>query len=165
MGRWIIVASCVCLGLASQPARAQGSAVAPTATLLVWVISAKTALPLEGSRLAMTLRGDTGVVTDSVGRALVRGLARRADILVVRHPGYQARSFPLALQSDDSLELTVALEPIVGVMLDTVVTSSRTGPSAALAPGFETRRKQGNGHFLDRAGIEKRNLRTLPELL
>jgi len=45
-----------------------------------------------------------------------------------------------------------------------VVTKGREA-SATLAPGFSERRKQGNGHFLDRAEIHRRNSPTLPELL
>jgi hypothetical protein len=161
-----LITGLVLLGLPVSPIRAQDtSGSRRPATIVVWVISAKTAVPIEGSRVSMSLRGDGGVTTDSVGRAILRGLARRPDMLVVKHPGYTPRSFPLAMQTEDSLELTVALEPIAGVLLDTVVTSAPSGASSIYAPGFEARRKQGAGSFLDRLDIEKRQLRTLPELL
>ena len=161
-----ITAGCLLLGLAvkSTPAQDTASFRRPV-TLLVWVISAQTGVPLEGTQVAMRLRGDSGGVTDSVGRALLRGIPHRPDTLVVRHPGYSPRSFPLALLLEDSLELTVALDPIGVVMLDPVLATGRVEPSPSLAPGFSTRRKQGNGHFLDRSDIDKRNLHSLPELL
>lgn len=133
------------------------------AKLLVWVISAETGVPLEGSRVAMTLRRDNGVITDSVGRAFLRGLEPRLDMLTVRRVGYVARSFALELQPQDSLELTVVLN-LAAVVLDTVVTTG-VGASTVLAPGFNGRKKQGNGHFLDRAEINRRSIPTLPELL
>jgi TonB-dependent Receptor Plug Domain len=132
-----------------------------SATLTIWVISAQTGIPIEGAEVLPHVPPTFGsTLTDSVGRAIVRGLPRRTNAVRVRQVGYEPQTVVVPFDEVDTLELTIALRSTAQV-LDAVTTTARF---SSAAPGFEARRQQGNGHFFDRAEIERLRARTLNDL-
>ena len=132
------------------------------ATLTVWVISAETGVPLEGAEVLPRLPpAFGGTRTDSVGRAVVRGLPRRANAVQVRQVGYDPQTVVVPFDEVDTLEVTIALRSTAAV-LDPVTTTARV---TSAAPGFDARRRQGGGHFFDRGEIDRRRPRALTDLL
>lgn len=133
------------------------------ATVTVWVISAETGIPLEGAQV-MLLRSEwSSTPTDSVGRAVLRNLPRRADKLQVRRAGHTSHIVGVPLDTHADLELTISLARAGTATLDTVVAIARARASSA--PGFDARRSHGHGRFFNRAEIERLRPRTMIDLL
>jgi hypothetical protein len=134
----------------------------PGATVTVWVISAETGIPLEGAEVLLHVPPTLpGAFTDSVGRAVIRGLPPLANAVQVRHIGYRPQTVVVPLDSVDTIELTIALQT-TAVVVEPVITTAR---KSSAAPGFDARRQLGTGHFFDRAEIERRRPRAVTDLL
>ena len=133
------------------------------ATVTVWVISAETGIPLEGAQVMMLRSEWSSTATDSVGRAVLRNLPRRADRLQVRRAGHTSHIVGVPLDTHADLELTISLARAGTATLDTVVAIAP--PRHSSAPGFDARRSHGHGRFFDRAEIERLRPRTMIDLL
>ncbi|MEJ7811336.1 MAG: TonB-dependent receptor plug domain-containing protein [Gemmatimonadaceae bacterium] len=166
--RWLIAAGAAgvlaaVVGISGTPvtvARAQGTGTA-TATLVVSVVSSATGEPLAGVQLRLRHARSAFSLTDSAGRATMPGIAPRADTLDLRRLGFQPRAIAIGLDSAGVIEVALSLQPIA-VRLDTMVTTGRHTSSVV---GFDDRRRQGQGYFIDRKEIDRRQPRVMTDLL
>jgi TonB family protein len=149
---------------AQAPPPAPGGAV-PTFVTLNGVVRARNgATPVAGAEVSMrvgqlvrrTTTSDDGTFTlPNIPEGPVR--------LVVRRIGFKPDSFPAAAPGDGRLALT--LEPIAQKLQAVVVQSRRRGPYTGPHADFLRRLDNGNGRFVTRDQIVKRNAMRTTDLL
>jgi hypothetical protein len=110
------------------------------------------------------------VVTAENGTFLFTGVQPGAATVLVRRIGFQADSVAVTLRAEGNTPLTLRLVTVPQALAPVVV---RSGPAVRPGPlaDFYQRRSKGQGRFITRADIERRNplytsdlLRTVPGL-
>ena len=120
---------------------------------LAVTVRGKDGRPLSGSRLLVQGSGVTGT-TDDDGSFTLTGLPAGTRTLEVRHIGYAPARTPVDLVSDRTATTTVTLDKIAEVLSEVTVYGDQSTASRRLE-GFRRRMRQGFGHFITRADIEK----------
>ena len=125
---------------------------------LAGTVRTRSRQPLANAQLR--IRDAAGVArTDSLGHFTLGGQPAGSQLLEARHIGYALTQVPVELRSGSSAEVAVVLTRIVS--LDSI----RIVANRNHFPEFEQRRKEGFGHFLDEAAIEKQHAFLASELL
>ncbi len=119
--------------------------------------------PVRGVRVSSTI-DSVLAVTDERGRFTLRGLTPGMTKFLIRRIGYEPGEFSLPLIAAETLVVDLRLEqaavPIAGTL--TVGQSQRQRVLAT----FERHRYGSNGgHFITREDIERRNPRTLSDIV
>ena len=106
------------------------------------------------------MRGDAVATTSSDGRFLLTGLPAGSQTLAVRALGFIPARTTVHLMTGAARNNAQVSLTSLKTYLDTIrVTSTRV--YSRDMNGFESRKRAGQGHFIDRAQIERRNA-TLP---
>jgi hypothetical protein len=106
------------------------------------------------------MRSDAVATTNSDGRFLLTGLPAGSQTLAVRALGFIPARTTVHLMTGAARNNTQVSLTSLKTYLDTIrVTTTRV--YSRDMNGFESRRRAGQGHFIDRAQIERRNA-TLP---
>lgn len=144
------------LGALIVAAAATTEAQSRQSTLFGIVIVDSSRAPVEGAAVSIAGR-ESGAVSDSLGRFVLRDIAMGIHEVVVRSIGYR----PLAVHvtfATDSVEREFALVRVP--VLDTVAVRQ-----SAVIPSFEEHRAIGLGYFLTRAELEPQEGRKLSEII
>ena len=107
------------------------------------------------------------VVTDTAGRFVIRPPTAGSYHLRVRSLGYQTNTSPaVAIESADELLVRIVLSPEV-VLLAPLEIHARSRPllRAMTMQGYRERREQGLGYAITRETIERRQAKTVTDLL
>jgi hypothetical protein len=111
---------------------------------------------------ASILGSSVHVITGANGRFRIDGLYAGEYILVVHRLGFKPASVSVQIAGADTLRMSFPLQPIA-TALDTVsVVGERM---TARMSEFDQRRKEGFGHFITAADIDKRNAVFLSDVL
>ena len=153
-----LVLSAACAALSALPAEAQ-------VVLRIRVIDAITATPVHGALVVVHQSRDTSrVLTDSAGNAQLTPRLPGAYSLVVMAPGYaDSKALSIELFADRPIVQAVQLQPEPYRAEPVTVTTRRNADLEH--NGFYKRKEDHRGFFIDRAEIEKRNTRTVSDLL
>ena len=153
-----LVLGATCAALCAAPAEAQ-------VVLRIRVTDAVSATPVHGALVVVhQARDTTRALTDVAGNAQLVPRQPGAYSLVVMAPGYaDSKALSLELFADRPVVQAVQLQPEPYRAEPVTVTTRR---NADLEHNGFYQRKEGNrGFFIDRDEIEKRNMRTLADLL
>lgn len=134
-----------------------------TAAISGVVTAVGTGEPLLGVQVILT-GTKLWTLTNADGIFHLRGLPPGRHIVEVKHPNRAPLAFPVNLQPDQTIELAVRLETST-VPLPELVVEGEEPPPPAKMTGFYARRGSGQGHFITRADIEKRQPRVLTDML
>jgi carboxypeptidase family protein/TonB-dependent receptor-like protein len=143
----------VCL---AASAHAQGSA-----SVTGLVLDRQSQLPIVGA-LVRVLTSGQETRSDSGGRFRQADIPPGLHLVQVRAVGYSSAALPVVLARDSAMDFRVELE-LLRYELPTVLVEGQRG--GARARDFEYRRAQGVGEFITAEEIERRQSRTLAELL
>jgi hypothetical protein len=138
--------------LAVHPSGAQGSG-SVGASILGDVTSSRDSQPVVGAQVRLPAEG-RAVVSDSLGRFRVAGLAAGTHALVVRRLGYSPVSAVLTVGALDSLFVSVVLDER-SHELETVITRASSASMKGARVEFEQRRRMGVGKFIDAQELVK----------
>ena len=112
------------------------------------------------SQAEVRIRGAAGMArTDSAGQFTLTGQPAGSQLLEARHIGFLLSQTPVELRSGRTANASVTLARIVS--LDSI----RVVAQRSRYPEFESRRKTGNGRFLDEEQIERQRVMQASELL
>lgn len=140
-------------GVPSQGLPQQGTSPAPdtTAALVGRVVLAETGAPARAVRVDLVGR-DRTVLTDSLGRFRLSGLAPGADTLRVSTLGGRSATRPVALEPGAETRVEIALEPRVVDLggLEVTVEGPRRTELGRLADRIE----DGAGQYITRDELE-----------
>jgi hypothetical protein len=109
--------------------------------------------PLSDSRVEVDGSGVAGTTNDD-GRLTLTGLPAGTRTLEVRHIGYAPVRAPVDLSSNRSATATVTLDKVADVLSEVTVYGKQSALSRRLE-GFRQRMREGFGHFVTRADIER----------
>ena len=123
------------------------------ASLLGDVTSSRDSQPVIGAQVRLPA-DDRVVVTDSLGRFRVAGLAAGAHALVVRRLGYSPLSAVLTVGALDSLYVSIVLDERPHE-LETIATRASSAALKTARVEFEQRRRMGVGKFIDAEDLVK----------
>jgi len=107
-------------------------------------------------------------LTDTMGRFAFRDLAPGPYFVRARKVGFEPVVFTATLAAVDSLEASVRLTPLMGIntnRLDTVRVSAEYDRMSRRLRGFEERRANIRGLFIDREEVAMRKPQLLSDLL
>jgi hypothetical protein len=120
---------------------------------IVGVFDGQTFQPVEGAEVSDVMVG-TKSLTSSTGNASLFFLPVGASLVRIRKLGYESQTFMVSITPQDSSPITVVLSSVTE--LPPVVT--RDSAPRYISPGlqgFEERRKEGFGYFIDEAELRK----------
>jgi hypothetical protein len=103
----------------------------------------------------VVFRTDIRLETNSEGRFRFVDVPAGQYLIIVRRVGYRPTSAIVQVGAAETLRLSYALEPVVTQLESVVVREDRVSLRML---EFERRRKQGQGYFITREQIERRNL-------
>lgn len=128
------------------------------------MFDSNTGTPINSARVLELLRGNS-VLTTATGTASLAFLPVGFSFVRVQKIGYQPVTIPIEIATDDTLPLTVVLDPMT--MLPTVrSTSESEGYLSAGLQGFAKRMHEGiDGYFIDEKKLRKEDDRGLGNLL
>ena len=115
-----------------------------------------------GSRVEV-VGTDVVALTNEKGEFTLRNLPSGSQILLARHLGFGAETVPVDLSSREPKQVTIKLPKYVAVIEPVVVTARRTASLDKV--GFTSRRKSGNGYFLDPEQIQNMRPNHLTDIL
>jgi hypothetical protein len=134
-----------------------------TATISGVVTAVGSGEPLLGVQVILT-GTKLWTLTNVDGLFHLGGLPPGRHIVEVRHTNRAPMAFPVNLAPDQTLELAVRLETS-SVPLPELVVKGEKPPPPVKMTGFYARRGSGQGHFVTREEIEKRQPRVLTDML
>jgi hypothetical protein len=109
--------------------------------------------PVAGAEVSIPEAGRT-IHTDTLGHFEITGLQRGQITLMIRAVGLQPDSARIVIGGSDTVSHDFRLVPIAdaqSLAAVDIVGAKKRSP----IPGFDDRRSQGVGHFLDRDALEK----------
>ncbi len=136
-----------------------GVAASPVYTLAGRVVNVASGVPVTGAEI--TVAG-TKMQSDSVGRFTLTATTRDSILVNIRKIGFVAANFGGVFSENTEQPITFGLRPIAPV-LDTITVRRAVGLLATR--GFDERRRNGIGSFLNRAQLESHGPRQLGEIL
>lgn len=151
----LLLASALALLAAASPARAQESTLAGT------ILDDATSAPVRSARVSL-LPGGRAVLSDSLGRFVLTGLAAGEYAIQVQALGYERLAGGVQVSAaGPTVELRLTPDPIAlaGVRV--------SAPADVRGTGFAERRAHhaGSGVFLDRTVLEARASSQLADVL
>jgi hypothetical protein len=150
---WLLVGVALRFATPGQAAFAQGD-------LEGRVLSSDRA-PIRSAEILFTQLG-RATTSDSLGRFAVRDLPSRDHLVVIRAVGFKPDTLTVAIREQQIVVRDFILQRFVAALGEVRVTGEATSPKLA---GFDARRKQGIGHFIDRAMLEKMENRSTAGVL
>jgi carboxypeptidase family protein len=147
------------LSLGAQVAQSQQG----TATLVVYIVDLATQRPVPGAEVIL-VGGRRSITSDSAGQGEFGGLATGVHILQVRAVGYAAGSSMMELGRAEVHKARVELKPLAYELPPVVVPGEQRSIPRRFAE-FERRRQQRMGTFITREDIDRRDPRSLADLL
>jgi Carboxypeptidase regulatory-like domain/TonB-dependent Receptor Plug Domain len=147
------------LGGVSQAALAQGTAEVRGRVL---ADSARHFVP--GADVAAVQLG-LSALSDSTGRFLLKGLPAGAHLIVTRRPGFRPDSTVIELAAGETVVQDVRLWRLAPELEPVAVRATAGRYASWKMVGFEERRRQGVGQFLDRDVLEKNRARRTSDIL
>jgi iron complex outermembrane receptor protein len=133
-----------------------------TATLSGQVAAAGTGDPLLGVQIIVT-GTRFWTLTNATGGFRITGLPPGRHVVEVKHADRAPLAFPLLFEPGKTVELAVKLET-GSVTLPELVVEGRSRPASKMSPFFQ-RKASGQGYFVTREDIEKRQPRILTDAL
>jgi hypothetical protein len=133
------------------------------ATISGTVTAAGTGEPLLGIQVLVT-GTRLWTLTNSDGVFQLRNVPPGKHIVEVKHPNRAPLAFPVTLEPGQNLELVVRIETTSVPLPELVVEGEREVPAPKMV-GFYSRKGSGQGYFITREDIEKRNPRVLSDML
>lgn len=127
------------------------------------VTAVGTGEPLLGVQVVVT-GTKIWTLTNADGTFQLRNVPPGKHIVEVKHPNRAPLAFPVTLEPGQNLELAVRLETTSVPLPEFVVEGQPVAPPPKMA-GFYTRKGSGQGYFVTREDIEKRNPRVLSDML
>lgn len=159
--------SCVpALLLAASLASAQ-QAGAPSASYrarIVGVFDVMTGSPIEGAEV-VDLKTGTLAITTKTGTVSLAFLPEGGSTVRVRKMGYLAITRFMAISQDDTVPITMMLEPAPTVLPAVLTKDSSSGTWSSGLRSFETRSKAGSGHFITQTELRKSENRQMVDVL
>ena len=134
-----------------------------TATIAGVVTAVGSGEPLLGVQVILT-GTKLWTLTNVDGLFHLAGLPPGRHIVEVKHPNRAPLAFPVNLSPDQTLEFAVKMETS-SVPLPELVVEGEKPPPPAKMTGFYSRRGSGQGHFITRDEIEKRQPRVMTDML
>jgi carboxypeptidase family protein len=117
--------------------------------------------PIRAAEI-LILQLNRAITTDSLGRFVVRDLPSRDHRIVIRAVGFRPDTVTVAIQEQQVVVRDFALSRTVAALGEVRVTGEASSPKLA---GFDARRRQGIGHFIDRPMLEKMQGRSTAAVL
>jgi hypothetical protein len=133
------------------------------ATISGVVTAVGTGEPLLGVQVVVT-GTKIWTLTNADGVFQLRNVPPGKHIVEVKHPNRAPLAFPVTLEPGQNMELAVRLET-AAVPLPELVVEGEAEPVPPKMIGFHTRKGSGQGYFITREDIEKRNPRVLSDML
>jgi hypothetical protein len=133
-----------------------------TAILSGTVTAAGTGEPLLGVQVIVT-GTKLWTLTNGEGRFYVTGLPPGRHVVEVKHAERAPLAFPLLFEPGRTVELAISLETSP-VPLPELLVEGREVPRGKMTSFFQ-RRSAGQGHFITRADIDKRQPQIMTDLL
>jgi hypothetical protein len=118
------------------------------------VVTDTTLRPVALAEISI-LRTDIRISSNAAGRFRFTDVPAGQYLLIVRRIGFRPISAIVEIGRGDTLRLSYTMEPVFQAFDNVVITEQRTSLRML---EFEERRAQGNGFFLTREQIERRNL-------
>lgn len=118
--------------------------------------------PIEGAEVFDARSGLTAT-TSATGTVTLTFLANGESILRVRKIGYAAQFIAVFASPKDTASVTVALRRITD--LPAVRITERSSAALGQLSGFQRRRAEGNGHFIDEAELREADGSLLADVL
>ena len=158
----VAVGLAIACGVArSSPAHAQVAVARSTAGVIEGVVTDTGLVALAD--VAVSMVGVSVQITTGANGRFRINLGRAGKyFLIARHLGFQPLSTEVQVPDGDTLRLALQLERVVTELRTVTVEAPRVSPRMA---EFDARRKLGEGQFLTRDDIEKRNSVFATELL
>jgi hypothetical protein len=147
------------LSLAACVAQAQQGAAA----IVAQIVDLVTQRPIAGAELVLA-GGRRSTTTDSAGQGEFPGLSAGVHILQARAVGYAPGSSMMELKPAEVHHVRIALKPLA-YDLPPVVVPGEQPEFPRRFTDFEHRRERRMGTFITREDIERRNPRSLADLL
>lgn len=139
------------------------SAQQRTATISGTVTAVGSGEPLLGVQVVVTGTKIWGL-TNADGVFQLRNVPPGKHIVEVKHANRAPLAFPVTLEPGQHMELAVRLETTSVPLPELVVEGEAEAPSPKMV-GFHHRKGSGQGYFITREDIEKRNPRVLSDML
>lgn len=133
------------------------------ATISGIVTAVGTGEPLLGVQVVVTGTKIWGL-TNADGIFQLQNVPPGKHIVEVRHASRAPLAFPVTLEPGQNLELAVRLETTSVPLPELVVEGEAEAPAPKMV-GFYHRKGSGQGYFITREDIEKRNPRVLSDML
>jgi CarboxypepD_reg-like domain/TonB-dependent Receptor Plug Domain len=159
--RLALLAAGVCIGLPLTPSWAHAQQGA--ASIRIQVVDRVTQHPIAGVELKL-LGSPLSTATDSSGNAEFTGLASGGYAIQAHAIGYGAGSSVIEVRTGEVGKVRLELQP-VSVKLTPVVVEGKRDKESARFADFERRREHKMGTFVTREDIERRDARSLADLL
>lgn len=154
--------------LALLPSLATAQESAPEALLIVEIEALEDERLLPGIRVDVTGLGLQGITNES-GKALIRGIPPGSHLVAVQAPGFASESFVVDFAPGSAMKAEIKLasdpEPLAAALARLVADETQGQADAPSRHEPAARQHRGEGTFLTRADIEKRQARTLSDVL
>ena len=151
-GPLFLIVACAAVAAAQTPATVRG-----------FVIHGESRTPVEGVRVSI-IGTALSAFTDSSGRFSIDGIAAGTRVLQARAVGYIAGTWLLSLRDGDLLRDTFLLDP-VAIAVEAVTLRPTDLDDWRSEAGFEHRRGTGRGFFVTREDIQRRQPRTVADVI
>jgi len=131
---------------------------------LLGVYSARSGDPVEGAEV-IDMLGKVTARTTATGTVTLAYLPEGETLVRIRKVGFAVTTMLVSIAPDDTVPLTVLLEPAAQILPAVFTTDSSV--TTRISPGlreFEMRRAQGNGVFVTEAELRKNDTKTMTSI-
>ena len=158
---WTAVPLCVASLAMAQEATPR---MAPYRGRVVGVFDASTGQAIEGAEVR-DLRSNSWALTTTTGTVSLVFLPEGGSLVRIRKIGYSPLAQFIAISEGDTVPVTLILMPTVTLLEAVVTRDTARQYSTGLLRDFESRRKQGFGHFVTEDEIRKYDNRDMADVL
>lgn len=121
--------------------------------------------PVAGARVNSLTAKRPPVIADSAGRFVLSGLQAGSHVIVTQAIGFRPDSTLMDFAPSETVVQDVTLRPQVNQLEEVRVAAAATRYVTGKMVGFEERRSQGIGQFIERATLEKYRTRRTSDIL